>query len=56
MWEAGASQSRLPRQERKRREEGREKKWTSKELQLHFWALYAMMDKEEQDKFEEDFA
>ena len=32
------------------------KKWTSKELQLHVRALYATMDKEEKDKFEEDFA
>ena len=42
------------KKEEKKKEEP--KKWTSKELQLHVWALYATMDKEEQEKFEEDFA
>ena len=41
-----------------KREEKKEekKKWMLKELQLHVRALYATMDKEEQEKFEEDFA
>ena len=41
------------KEERKKEEP---KKWTSKELQLHVRALYATMDKDEQEKFEEDFA
>ena len=40
--------------EKKEKEE--KKKWMSKELQLHVRALYATMNKEEQEKFEEDFA
>ena len=40
----------------KKEKKGREKEVVSKELQLHVRALYATMDKEEQDKFEEDFA
>ena len=40
----------------KKEKKEEKKKWTSKELQLHVRALYATMDKEEQDKFEEDFA
>ena len=42
------------KKEEKKKEEP--KKWTSKELQLHVRALYATMDKDEQEKFEEDFA
>ena len=44
------------KKEKKEEKKEEKKKWTSKELQLHVRALYATMDKEEQDKFEEDFA
>ena len=44
------------KKEKKEEKKEEKKKWTSKELQLHVWALYATMDKEEQEKFEEDFA
>ena len=42
--------------EKKEEKKEEKKKWTSKALQLHVRAFYATMDKEEQDKFEEDFA
>ena len=32
------------------------KKWTSKELQTHVWALFDTMEEDEKKKFEEDFA
>ena len=44
------------REEKKEERKEEKKKWTSKELQLHVRALYATMDKDKQEKFEEDFA
>ena len=44
------------KKEKKEEKKEEKKKWTSKELQIHVCALFATMDKEEQDKFEEDFA